>query len=142
MGIWVHPTGNENNQWADTENMYDNNTGTFGWSSTNSNATTLTRSAVNCSKIRIHSGRGAGGQSDLTIELYYNGEFQPFYDGALTEDTWQEIAIGTTESVSKVRITMNDGIETEVAEVELWDVDGSLPTYPEGASVTNTYYYG
>ena len=139
MGLWVHPTGEENDQWSDTPKMYDNNTNTFGWNSSNGNATTLTIAAVNCSKIRIHSGRAAGGQSDLTIELFYNAQFNALHDGVLTEDAWQELAIGETESVSKVRITMNDGIETQVAEVELWDEDGSLPTYPEG-NIASMYY--
>jgi len=115
---WVSPTGKEDDEWTDSEKMYDGSLLTYGWTSTNGNHVTLTRAAVSCSKVRVYAGRAAGGQADLIIEVYYGAAFHEIHNGVVTEDTWQEIAIGSTETVTKAKITVGDGIESQVIEFE------------------------
>ena len=115
---WVSPTGAEDDAWTDSEKMYDGSLLTFGWESTNGQSVTLTRSAVNCSKVRIYAGRSAGGEADLKVEVYYSAAFHTIHDSALTEDTWVEIAVGSTEIITKAKISTGDGIESQVSEFE------------------------
>ena len=119
---WVSPTSKENDAWTDAANMYDGDLGTFGYESTNGQSVTLLTDAVNCSKVRIYAGRAAGGAADLKVEVYYSAAFHTLHDGTLTEDTWVEIAVGSTESITKAKISAGDGIESQVMEFEFFKV--------------------
>jgi len=119
---WVSPTSNENDAWDDTEYIYDGNLATCGWESTNGQSTALLIDAINCSKVRVYSGRAAGGEADLKVEVYYSAAFHTLHDGVLTEDTWVELAVGSTESITKARISTGDGIESQVSEFEFYKV--------------------
>ena len=124
---WVSPTSKEDDQWTDSELMYDGNTVTFGWNSTNGRAVTLLIASTSCSKIRIYAGRAAGGSADLDIDVYYSGGWHAIHDGPLAEDTWVEISVGSTEDITKAKITAGDGIESQVGEFEFWDEGAAAP---------------
>jgi len=128
MAAWVRPTGKENDSWFEAEKIYDGNLLTSGQESTNGQSVTLTISSISCDKIRINAGLVAGGATNLKIEVYYSAAFHQIHSGILTEDTWQEIAIGSTEHVTKVRLATNTGINSEVWELELWDMGSTPPT--------------
>ena len=119
---WVSPTSKENDAWTDAAYIYDGNLATCGWESTNGQSTTLLIYAINCSKVRIYAGKAAGGTADLKIEVYYSAAFHTLHDAVLAEDEWVELAVGSTESITKVRITTGDGIESQVSEFEFWKV--------------------
>lgn len=121
-GEWVSPTSKENDAWIDAQLIYDENLGTFGWCTTKSNSVTLLIDAINCSKIRIYAGKTGGGQADLLIEVYYLADFHEIYDGTLTEDTWVEIAVGSTQSITKARLTTGNAFDNEVLEFEFWSL--------------------
>ena len=120
-GGWVSPTGKESDSWTDSENIYDGNIATSGKESTSGQSVTLTVSSLPCDKIRIKAGLVAGGATNLKIEVYYGSAFHQIHSGALTEDTWQEIAIGSTENITKARLTTNSGLNSEVWEFEFFD---------------------
>lgn len=124
-GGWISPTSKEDDDWTDSENIYDEDLGTFGWSSTNNRSVTLLVDAVSCSKVRIYAGRAAGGEPDLIVNVYYSGAFHEIHSGFLTEDAWEEIDIGSTQSVTKAKITTGDGIESQVFEFEFWNTSSS-----------------
>lgn len=115
---WVSPTGKVDDSWTDSELMYDGDTGTHGWCSTNALSVTLTHAAISCSRVRIWSARTAGGSADLTIEVYYSAGWHTIHNGLLLESAYQTIEVGSTESITAARITMNDGISTDVAEFQ------------------------
>ena len=119
---WVSPTSKEDDQWTDGALIYDGDLGTFGYESTNGQSVTLLTDAVKCSKVRIYAGRAAGGAADLKVEVYYSAAFHTLHDGTLTEDTWVEIAVGSTESITKAKISAGDGIESQVMEFEFYKV--------------------
>jgi len=113
---WVCPMGKEDDDWTNTENAYDDDLGTAARCSTNGLSTTLTLPDTLCDKVRVHAGKVAGGQTDLKIEVYYSGGFHEIHDGLVTEDAWQEIAIGSTQAVSKARITLQTALNSEMTE--------------------------
>jgi len=119
---WVSPTSKEDDQWTDAAKIYDGDLATFGWSSTNSQHVTLLIDAISCSKVRIYAGKAAGGEADLDIDVYYSAGWHSIHTGALTEDAWEEIAVGSTQTITKARITMGGGIESQVMEFEFYKV--------------------
>ena len=138
-GGWVSPTGKEDDAWSDAANIYDGNILTSGAESTNGQSVTLTIASTSCSKIRINAGLVAGGATNLKIEVYYSGSFHQIHSGLLTEDTWQEIAVGSTEDITKVKLTTNTGINSEVWELELWNaVSGSRSIEAATGTLTAT----
>jgi len=118
---WKRPTGDTDDQWTNSENAYDNNLTTYANCSTNGQSVTFTIDALSCDKIRIYAGRVAGGEADLIISVYYSAAFHEIHNGTLTEDTWVEIAIGSTETVTSVKVTTGDGINSAVHEINLHD---------------------
>jgi hypothetical protein len=118
---WKRPTGDTDDQWTNSENAYDGSLETYANCSTNGQSVTFTIAALSCSKIRVYAGRVAGGEADLDIDVYYSGEFHNIHSGTLTEDTWVEIEIGSTQTVTSARVTTGDGINSAVHEINFYD---------------------
>ena len=55
------------------------------------------------------------------MESLNGAAFHSIHNGVLAEDTWVEIAIGSTESVTKAKLTTRSPINTEVWEFEFND---------------------
>ena len=127
---WISFTGKEDDSWNNAENIYDGSSVTSGQESWNGQSVTLTVASTLCDKLRINAGLVAGGQTNLKVEVYYGAAFHEIHSGLLTEDTVQELAIGSTEYVTKARLTTNTGINSEVWELELYDTvaSGGSPT--------------
>ena len=121
-GGWISPTGKEDDAWSDAANIYDGNILTSGAESTNGQSVTLTIASISCNKVRINAGRVAGGTANLKIEVYYSAAFHQIHDAVLKEDTWVEINVGSTEDITKAKITTGDGINSEVWEFEFWSL--------------------
>jgi len=119
---WVSPTSKEDDAWTDAANIYDGDLATSGQESTNGQSVTLLIDAINCSKVRLNAGKVAGGTADLKVEVYYTAGWHELHDGVLTEDEWVELAVGSTESITKARLSTGDGINTEVWEFEFYKV--------------------
>ena len=122
VAAWASPTGKEDDAWTDAANIYDGNILTSGQESTNSQSVTLTIPSISCNKVRLNAGRVAGGEANLKIEVYYSAAFHQIHSGVLTEDTWVEIDVGSTEDITKAKITTGDGINSEVWEFEFWSL--------------------
>lgn len=119
--VWVRPTADIDDAWTNSANAYDNDLETYANCSTSGQSVTFTLDALTCTKIRIYAGRVAGGQADLIIDVFYGGEFHNIHDGVLTEDTWVEIAIGSSQSVTAAKVTTGDGINSAVHEINFYD---------------------
>ena len=122
VAAWVSPTGKEDDAWTDAANIYDGNILTSGKESTNGQSVTLTIASISCNKVRVNAGKVAGGEANLKVEVYYSAAFHQIHSGVLTEDTWVEIDVGSTEDITKAKITTNDGINSEVWEFEFWSL--------------------
>ena len=123
---WVSPTGDENIEFSNPTNMYDGNTATVSTASNWGQNTTLTIASTSCSKVRVYAGRAAdAGQADLKIEVYYASGFHTIYDNLLAEDTWVEIDVGSTQDITKAKITLMLNAAQEVGEFEFWDASGA-----------------
>ena len=119
---WVSPSGKEDDAWTDAEYIYDGNILTSGKESTNGQSVTLTIPSISCNKVRLNAGKVEGGEANLKVEVYYSAAFHQIHSAVLTEDTWVEINVGSTEDITKVKLTTNDGINSEVWEFEFWSL--------------------
>ena len=106
---WVSPTGfvDPSSEWTDESNTYDENTGTYAKddaipASTWSAWLELTHSSIQCDKVRLWS---AGYKIDnIQVDVYYNTQWNNIYNGSHTKSQWVEYSIGSTESVTAMRV--------------------------------------
>ena len=104
---WISPTGYTASDWTTEEYAYDANTETTAsylvvkasWSP----YLILTFPEINCDKVRIWS---TGQTTDINlIEVdYYDTGWVNFYSGALVQGSYQEYAIGSTKTITSIRI--------------------------------------
>lgn len=123
---WISPTGYQNSNWADEENIYDGDLGTSGQTGTRYHSCELTVSAVSCDKIRLYSDNGAAGQANGKIEVYYGSAWHTLHDGLIPAVQWVEYELGSTQTVTIARLTLQDFITFRVFEFEFNDV-GEAP---------------
>ena len=106
---WVSPTGhNDLDVWGNEGNAYDNNTGTYAGTTTSGGELELTIGAIVCDKVRIYAADFYyTGQTDPTviISVYYDSAYHQIFSGSITKQTWVEKSIGSTETVTKAKIS-------------------------------------
>lgn len=128
---WVKPTGysDPGNDFSSEENAYDDNLS----SACSEDAPAVighyvifTRAAVDCDKIRIHGF--ALPTNNITIAVYYSGGWHNIFSGSIANQ-WSEKAIGSTQSVTQIRVTQNEtATRVFVGELEFWEVEVTAPT--------------
>lgn len=104
---WTSPTGysDPDSQWTDEAKVYDGDTGTYVYNLTYNHYLELTlTSPILCDKIRIHIGSLTTPGAVEEIDVYYGEDWHNIYSGTLAEESYVEISIGTTQTVSKARI--------------------------------------
>lgn len=111
---WILPTN-----FSDPDNVYDDEPLAYD-DDTDTKATTTTEdkylilildNPIFCDKIRIWARKRwdiTWGPADVSIDVFYNGEYHNIHNGAVTDDAWDEISIGSTQIVSKGRVKHND----------------------------------
>jgi len=108
---WVSPTGhNDLDAYVQETQAYDGNVATDGcYTATNGGELELTIGAIVCDKVRIHAADWdvADLHSDptVTISVYYGGAYHQIYTGSITKDAWIEVIVGSTEVVTKAKIS-------------------------------------
>lgn len=107
---WVSPTShNDLDAWGNEENAYDGNTGNYAATLVSGGELELTIEAIACDKVRIYASdfEGVAGQTNptVTISVYYDSAYHQIFSGSITKLTWVEKAIGSTETVTKVKIS-------------------------------------
>jgi len=108
---WVNPTSATDTAgtWTDDTLAYDGNTGTFAYSTVNDNtdALELNIAAISCDKIQIYGCQYKKSEADVgvVVDVYYSAGWHNVITATLTANTWTEGAIGSTQTVTAVRIT-------------------------------------
>jgi len=125
MSNWVSPSGHTaaGCGFTDPENVYDGVLATSGEGSTRYDAIELTLTAISCDKVRIYCDAGVAGQkADGKVEVYYSGSYHTLHDGLLNPNVWQELSIGSIQTVTKAQLTLQDFTTFRVFEFELNDL--------------------
>jgi len=109
---WISPTGfvDPSNKWTGEERAYDGNVGVFTSTSKNEYYLELTRSAIQCDKIRIYAAAAKAFWlvADVTIDVYYSNNWHNIFSGTVPKLAWVEKAIGSTESVTAMRVKFHN----------------------------------
>ena len=131
---WVSPTGhNDFDTWFYEDRAYDDDTGTFAITATPDGELELTIGAITCDKIRLYARDLTGltpSNPTVTISVYYDSAYHEIFSGAITHSTWVEKAIGSTETVTKAKIsgTIAGADFLDLYEFEFYSVQApSLP---------------
>ena len=129
MAGWVSPTGHSDwsSQWSNETNIYDGSTSTSGSTTSTSGYLELTLSSpISCDKIRIYVS--VTGTPNMDILLYYGSQWNEIYSDNLINLQWNEISIGSTQTVSGALIRFNSpGGTMYVREFEFNEVGGAGP---------------
>ncbi len=104
---WVSPTGFVDGVWTDEAFAYDEDTGTYavttigvvGWS----DDLELTVAELQCDKVQIWSSMQAS-MDLIEVDVYYGSAWHNIYSGSLTTGAYVEYPIGSTQSVTAMRI--------------------------------------
>jgi len=129
---WVSPTGHNDpdSAWIDEAEAYDEDTssGNGAWSwETNKWLELTLGSSINSDKVRIYPR--AILEADMKVDVHYSGAWHNIHDGVLTKDQWNEISIGSTQSVSKARVCNNAGTTKYIVEFDFNEVSGGQTHY-------------
>ena len=129
---WVTPTGfvDSGDNWTNEQKVYD---GSITTSSNNSLAAGSWSSyleltvpeVTNCTKMRFYAHYNASSINSISIDLYYNSQWNNIYEGAYTSMTWVEKAIGSTQAVTSMRVkfynTSGTNYNVSFYEAHFWD---------------------
>lgn len=129
---WVSPTGHVASAWTFETRAYDDDLETVASGTSETVYLTLTHSAINCDKIRVYAADRSNStyyDPTLSIDVYYSAGWHNIFVGSITKQTWVEKAIGSTESVTAVRMKLTNGARQYhyVYEVDFWEA-ATAPT--------------
>jgi len=140
---WVSPTGfvDGANSWAQETLAYDENTGTYAYPFQEkgvwSNYLELTHTALSCDKVQIWVARVLTDVNAIEIDVYYSDDWHNIFSGVPLWGEWQEHAIGSTQSVTAMRVrffsTKAGSALSRVYEADFNEVGGV--TYYHGLKV-------
>lgn len=115
---WVSPTGFEDlgNEWANEENIYDENTGTAAQDSIAQDSwgdyVSLTIEEITSNKLRFYAYYNAASINKIDVDVYLNGAWVDVYEGAYANSTWVEKEF-TKGLVTEARVRFyNDATQT------------------------------
>lgn len=107
---WISPTGfvDSGSVWTSEALAYDENTGTYAYATALKSGWTdyleLTHAALGCDKVQIWVSINLANINALEVDVYYSSAWHNIYSGAITVGQFVEYAIGSTESVTAMRI--------------------------------------
>lgn len=110
---WVSPTGHTDpdNAWSDEASAYDDDLNTYASTFSVVYYLELSRAATSCSKVRLNALTADNVQGyinpDVDVDVYYNSAWHNIHSGTITKQTWAEIDIGSTQTVTGVRVKFN-----------------------------------
>lgn len=111
---WKSPIGfvDPDTQWINETNVYDENTGTYGYdditSQNWSSLIELTIGSISCDKIRYFAGGEDADINQINVDVYYSGAWHDVYSGAFTHGVWEEKSLGGTYNVTAMRVSFHN----------------------------------
>lgn len=154
---WKSPTGfnDPSTHWYDEKNAYDNLTDTYAMNSVGTqswgNYLELTISAISCSKVRFWAYYGGDDDiNQISLDVYYSGDWHNIYEGAYTHLEYVEKEIGSTQIVTAMRMkfynsTMFVPIYAKLYEADFYEVVAGdfeytgTGTFTYSGTATQTY---
>lgn len=124
---WTDPTGYTANGWVDPTYAYNNNTGNHAlydipaqsWSG---GGLELTISSILCDSVRVYADGQTADIDQIRVEVYYSGSYHNIYEGAFTQDQYTTYPIGSTETVTAMRLWLYNS-KTSARDGYLCDAD-------------------
>ena len=147
---WSSPTGfvDGGSVWAAEALAYDEDTGTYAYASAIKNGWTdyleLTHAALNCDKVQLWVYNTIANINAIEVDVYYSSAWYNIFSGAPTWGAWQEHAIGSTQSVTALRIrfysTKASAGGCQVMEADFWEEEEEPPPPPSGSGGFGAVY--
>lgn len=128
---WVLSTSHNdpNDKWVDPTLAYNGNTADWGrnWDPDEANYLELILgSPISCDKVRIRGNQTEDKQAyNVNVEVYYSGAYHKIMDnGSPTIDDYTEVAVGSTQTITKAKIWKGDSIQLYLREFSFWEIEG------------------
>ena len=141
---WVRPTSNSDPSsiWSNEANAYDDNIATYAETTSDQGGyLELILSSIICDKVRLYAVSPTPGgdvDPDILIDVYYSGAWHNIKDGTITKDTWVEVSIGSTQIVTKARVSGNTGFNVELKEFNFNSILEPLVTTQDPTDILST----
>ena len=108
---WIKPTGfvDGGNVWNDEPLAYDDDTLSFAYADSLKRGWTdyleLTVAVIDCDKVRLWVEHVYTSTDEIEVDVYYSGAWHNIFSGEpVSWGAWNEYPIGSTESVTAMRI--------------------------------------
>jgi len=128
---WLSPTGHvdPDNVWIEEVKVYDEDLGLAAkytipptsWSS----YLELTIAAISCSKVRFSAYYNASYINQISLDVYYSSGWHNIYEGTYAHRVWVEKEIGSTQTVTAMRVKFYNSGNEDIAymyETDFWGV--------------------
>ena len=128
---WLSPTGyvDPDNVWIEEVKAYDEDLGLAtkytipptSWSS----YLELTIAAISCSKVRFSAYYNASYINQISLDVYYSSGWHNIYEGTYAHRVWVEKEIGSTQTVTAMRVKFYNSGNEDIAymyEADFWGV--------------------
>lgn len=150
MADWVSPTGKADpgSDWHNEQLAHDDNLGTLASCSNTPNGQWTDYielwylDGLSCSKVRVYMQNSNDTNPYVEIGVLYGGSWNSIFTGTITKSVWVEKEIGSTETVTKMRVRWyND--TGELMTVRFYEADFYGDEIVVGGAMTlNTGFWG
>lgn len=142
---WVLPTGHTANGWSDPTYAYDSDTGTYAYiaiaKNSWSNYLEFSRAATTCDRVRVWVSRAGTRINTVSVDVYYSGAWTQIYSGSPTLNNWAEYTIGSTQSVTGLRVRLYAASNTDTGRIHEVNF-GEVTAAPEITSTPSSFGFG
>ena len=126
---WVSPTGHvdPDTAWVDEDDAYDEKLLTNSRSDVSPNSWSsyleLTIDAVSCSKVRFWATYDVATINQISLDVYYLDAWHNIYEGIFTRTEWVEKEIGSTQTVTAMRVKFYNDDDAVLRTARLFEAD-------------------
>ena len=136
---WISPIGEVLNGWEGPGLAWDEDTVTSssydavkaGWTP----YLELTHTAIDCDKVRVWVSAESDNVATVEVDVYYSGTYNNIYSGVPTLGVFVEYTIGSTQSVTAMRIRLLNSHSKQARFQYIHEVDFDEVLTP---NITNT----
>ena len=147
---WTSPTGfsDPDNKWSPEADAYDEDVTSNAYhagilAETWSSYLELTINAISCNAVRFYATYSSTYINQISVDVYYSSGWHTIYTGAFADKEWVEKAIGSTETVTKMRMKFYNNNVSDTYGASLWEADfWEIPIGGDGNTGTATFGMG
>lgn len=129
---WQDPTGHTANGWTDPTLAYNNNTADYAsYSVPKASWSPYLQLAysggLSCDSVRAYCSGQNSDIDQIEVDVYYSGSWNNIYSSTLTQDSYQTYNIGSTQTVTEMRIRLynskaNSSRNAYIHDADFWEV--------------------